>query len=121
MRESLKDPGRLKHMLMAIDNAMSFMEGHTEEDLKGKSMLFFAIVKALEIIGEAAYMLTPDFKENHPLTPWSQIVGFRHILVHGYYQVEVSELYNILQNDLLPLKEQVTDYIKEFGELDGEN
>ncbi|MBO4427068.1 MAG: DUF86 domain-containing protein [Bacteroidales bacterium] len=121
MREALKDPGRLEHILMAINNAMRFMEGHSEEDLKDNSILFFATVKTLEIIGEAAYMLTSEFKENHPATAWAQIVGLRHILVHGYYQVEVSELYNILHNDLQPLKEQVTAYLKEFDVPSGDN
>ena len=77
-------------------------------------MLFYAIVKNLEIIGEAAYMLTPAFKDRHPETPWKRIIGLRHILVHDYYQVDADELWNIIQNDLAPLRSQVDTYRKEF-------
>ena len=115
MREPLKDAGRLEHILIAIDNACSFTSGHSEEDLTNDKLLFYAVVKCVEIVGEAAYMLTTQFKENHPSTPWKTITGLRHALVHGYYQIESPELWNIIQNDLPPLKEQVEGYLKEVG------
>ncbi len=51
-------------------------------------MLKFAIIKNLEIIGEAAYKLTKSFKLKHTSIEWSDIIGMRHILVHGYYQIK---------------------------------
>ena len=117
MREELRDPGRLEHILMAIDNVLSFTTDRSVEDLRDDKMLFYGTVKNLEIIGEAAYMLTPAFKNAHPGTPWKKIIGLRHILVHDYYQVEANELWNIIHKDLNPLKTQVTKYLKEiFGE-----
>ena len=59
MREELRDPGRLEHILASIDRINNFVEGHIADDLKGDSQLFYAVVKNLEIIGEAAYMLSP--------------------------------------------------------------
>ena len=87
MREPLRDQGRLRHILGAIDNVLEFMEEKTADDLRRDRILFYAVVKNIEIIGEAAYMLSDDFKTSHPGTEWKSIVAMRHFLVHGYYQV----------------------------------
>lgn len=92
------------------------MEGKTESDLVDNSMLFYAVVKNIEIIGEAAYKLTHEFKESHSNTPWRQIIAMRHILVHGYYQVTASEVYNVYQQDLPELLSQLTGYLKEISD-----
>lgn len=63
-------------------------------------MLFYAVVKNIEIIGEAAYKLTHEFTEMHPEIPWKQIIRMRHILVHGYYQINAEQLYNVYTEDL---------------------
>ncbi len=114
MREALRDPSRLKHMVDSINNVNQYMEGKTESDLMSNSMLFFAVVKNIEIVGEAAYKLTLEFKETHPATPWRQIIAMRHILVHGYYQVSASEIYNVYKNDLPGLLSQLTSYLEEL-------
>lgn len=62
MRETLRDPLRLKHIVDAIHNVNSYMKGRSENDLITNSMLFFAVVKNIEIIGEAAYKLSTEFK-----------------------------------------------------------
>jgi uncharacterized protein with HEPN domain len=49
--------------------------------------LRFAVIKNLEIIGEASYLLTKEFKSRHDSIEWKDIIGMRHILVHGYYQI----------------------------------
>jgi uncharacterized protein with HEPN domain len=114
MREPVKDPARLEHILLAIDRIFSFVDGRDLEDIQKDSMLYYAVVKNIEIIGEAAYMLTPEFKEAHPETPWKIIIGMRHFLVHGYFEVSADEVQNVVEKDLLPLKEQVENYLKEF-------
>ncbi len=116
MRETLRDPLRIKHMLDAIHNVNMYMKGRTEDDLVNNSMLFYAVVKNIEIIGEAAYKLTNDFKESHPDTPWRQIVSMRHILVHGYYQVTADEIFNVYQQDLPILLQQLSSYFDEMKE-----
>ncbi len=55
MREVLRDPSRLRHMIDSINNVNQYMEGKSESDLASNSMLFFAVVKNIEIVGEAAY------------------------------------------------------------------
>lgn len=100
MRESERDPLRIEHMKEAISRVNEYMEGKTCEDLKENSMLFYAVVKNIEIIGEAAYKLTKEFTESHPEIPWKQIIKMRHILVHGYYQIGTEQLHNVYTEDL---------------------
>ena len=59
-------------------------------------------------------MLTSEFRDSHPATPWKIIVGMRHFLVHGYYEVDSDEVWNVVEKDLQPLKQQLESYLKEF-------
>lgn len=70
-------------------------------------MLFYATVKNIEIIGEAAYKLTHAFCRLHPETPWDFIAKMRHVLVHDYYQISTKEVWKVIKDDLQPLREQV--------------
>lgn len=114
MREPIRDKGRLEHILMAINKVFEFSEGVKKEDFKKDGILYFAIVKNIEIIGEASYMLSQEFKDTHPDTDWKAIVGMRHFLVHGYYHVNANEVWNVIVQDLQPLKEQIEIYLKEL-------
>ncbi|MDR1003431.1 MAG: DUF86 domain-containing protein [Prevotellaceae bacterium] len=107
MREKVKDKTRLLHILEAIDNLFEFTKNITFEEYKANKVLRFAIIKNLEIIGEAAYLLTKEFKEEHPEIDWSSIIYMRHVLVHGYYQIKDDIVWATVQTDLKPLKEQI--------------
>ncbi len=116
MREIPRDIGRLRHILHAIDNINRFLAEHTANDFRNDTLLYYGVVKNLEIIGEAAYMLTKEFQEAHPDTPWRQIIGMRHFLVHGYYQVDSSEVWITATRDLNPLGKQIETYLAELTE-----
>jgi uncharacterized protein with HEPN domain len=77
------DKVRLKHMLEAARDALSFASGRTRQDLETDKMLTFALIRCVEIIGEAATRLTPEFREQHPLLPWGDIIGMRNRLIHA--------------------------------------
>ena len=113
MRERIRDLGRLQHILEHIDCAEQFMQGRNLADLEKDVLLRYAVVKCLEIIGEAAYMLTLEFKEKHPQTPWNVIVKMRHVLVHGYFSIEMPIVWDIIKNDFPVLRPQIEQYIKE--------
>ena len=100
----------LEQFLLFIKRKLKFSIVKWELD----SILYFAIVKNIEIIGEASYMLSLDFKDAHPDTNWKVIVAMRHFLVHGYYQVDPEEVWNVIEQDLQPLKEQVEKYLAEM-------
>lgn len=114
MREPVKDPGRIEHMIQAINRISDFVKDKTKDEIQKDSILYYAVVKNIEIIGEAAYMLTNEFKDSHSETPWRIIIGMRHFLVHGYYEVDPDEVWNVIDKDLKPLKEQLEKYLKEF-------
>ena len=116
MRERIRDLGRLQHILEHIDRASQFLNGKTLADLENDALLRYAVVKCLEIIGEAAYMLSPEFKDDHLDTPWLQIEKMRHVLVHGYYQILPEVLWLTIKDDLPALKANVLNYLSSLEE-----
>lgn len=115
MREKPKDHERLHHILEAIENIFEFVQGKTFETYQGDKILRFAIIKNLEIIGEASYLLTNDFKNSNCNIEWNDMVRMRHILVHGYYQIKDEIIWATIETDLLPLKAKITILLNEFN------
>lgn len=113
MREKPKDKERLYHMIEAIDNIFEFVEGKSYETFENDKILRFAVIKNLEIIGEAAYLLTKNFKANHDSVDWNDMIGMRHILVHGYYQIRFDIIWATIETELQSLKEKITEFINE--------
>ena len=107
MRETIRDKGRLEHILQAIDCIFEFTENVTYEDFIANKMMKFAVIKNIEIIGEASYKLTKKFCQEHTEIEWDIIVKMRHVLVHGYYQIEDKFAWFVVQNELHPLKEKI--------------
>ena len=112
MREKPKDNERLLHMHEAIDNIFEFVADKTFESYKKDKILRFAIIKNLEIIGEAAYLLTKDFKSSNDSIQWNDLIGMRHILVHGYYEIKDEIIWATIETDLTPLKTKLQRLIK---------
>ena len=107
MREGIKDIGRLQHMLSAIENVEEFTAGVSLEEFNNSKILFFAVVKNIEIVGEATYMLSKEFKQSHNSIPWQIIEKMRHVLVHGYYTISHETVWETVENDLPELKKQI--------------
>jgi len=112
MREKPRDKERLLHIIEAIDNICEFVENKTFGIYKTDKILRFAVIKNLEIIGEAAYLLTKEFKENNPTIEWSEMIGMRHILVHGYYQIKDEIIWATIETELSLLKEKITTLLQ---------
>ena len=87
---------------------------HSFDDVQADRILFYGFSKMVEIIGEAAYMVTKEFKNSHPQLPWRQIEGMRHILVHGYYSISPEVLWDVIINDVPALIPVLKDYIREI-------
>ena len=81
MRED--DVVRLRHMLEAAHEAVGFAQGRPRADLNSDRKLVLALVKAIEIIGEAAYQIPQTARDEAPDIPWEDIIGMRHRLVHA--------------------------------------
>ncbi len=96
------DAIRLRHMLDAAIRARSFVQDRKRDDLETDEMLALALVRLLEIIGEAAARVSQDVKSKLPAIPWRQITGTRNRLIHGYFAVDLDIVWAIVQNDLPP-------------------
>lgn len=107
MREPERDYGRLQDILQAANNILFFTEGRSREQLSSDKLRYFAVVKNVEIIGEAAYMLSLEFKEKHKHIPWDDIIRMRHVLVHGYATILPELLWHTALEDVPLLKEQI--------------
>ena len=98
-----REQTRLRHMLDAARKARAFMEGRTRDDLDSDEMLMLAIVRLLEILGEAAKAVPYEIKQQRSDIPWRQISGTRDRLIHGYYSVDLDIVWMIVDQDLPPL------------------
>jgi uncharacterized protein with HEPN domain len=113
MREKSRDKGRLEDILKSIGYVRQYAENVTFEQFVNDTMRYFAIMKNVEIIGEAANMLTRNFRQTHTELPWRQIVSMRNVLVHGYANISDIQLWQTVTEDLPPLEHVIRSYIDE--------
>ena len=113
MREPERDNGRLLDIIQAANHIISFTEGYSLEELSADILRYFAVVKNVEIIGEASFMLSTDFKEKHTDIPWNDIIRMRHVLVHGYSTVLPELLWQTALEDVPRLKGQIEAILQE--------
>jgi uncharacterized protein with HEPN domain len=101
------DEAYLRDMLNAARDALEFGRGLTFEQFQASLLHQMAILKAIEIIGEAASRISPAFHAAHPEIPWQAIIGMRHRLVHGYFEVDYQRVWDTLQRDIPALIAQL--------------
>lgn len=97
----------LRHMLDAAQKAKEFIKGRSRDDLDSHEMLALAVVRLLEVLGEAARSVSQEFKNRHSEITWKQISGTRDRLIHGYFDVDLDIIWAILTRDLPPLITQL--------------
>ena len=97
---SESDAIRLRHMLDAARDALGFGAGKTADDLQSNRMLALALIRCIEIIGEAASRVGVELKNGHPNVPWADIVGMRNRLVHAYFEIDLVRVRDTLAADL---------------------
>lgn len=97
------DDARLQHMLDAAQKAVAFTQGKSRADVESNEVLMLALVRLLEILGEAAKNVSEATKGNAPQIPWRQIAGTRDRLIHGYFAVDPDILWAIITQDMPPL------------------
>jgi len=113
MREHSRDRGRLEDIVKYAQNVNVIISGISFEEFTKDIRIYYSVMKNIEVIGEAANMLTRHFREIHAELPWRQIVSMRNVLVHGYAQVSDADLWQTATNDIQPLCEQVQRYLSD--------
>jgi uncharacterized protein with HEPN domain len=98
-----EDRPRLRHMLDHASEAIEMVRKRKRPDIDTDRQLNLALVRLLEIIGEAAGRVSAETRERYPDIPWHEIVSLRNRLIHGYDQVDFDILWEIVQGDLPPL------------------
>jgi uncharacterized protein with HEPN domain len=111
MRGKLGDEVRLRHIYDAILEIELYVDGKSFSDFMDNSMMRFACVKQLEIIGEASNHVSTDTKNTFSTVEWAQIVGMRNIFVHEYFGIDANLVWEILTNDIPELKERVKEIL----------
>jgi len=102
-----RDAVSLRHMLDHSREVLALFQGKRRRELDEDRVLSLALVRLLEIIGEAANRISEDLRERHPEIPWAQIISLRNRLIHGYDSVDMDILWEILQKDIPTLAAQL--------------
>ncbi|HRO24636.1 MAG TPA: DUF86 domain-containing protein [Promineifilum sp.] len=104
---------RLHHVRDHTAEAISMADGKTRDDLDADRMLELALVRLMEIIGEAAGRISPETRAKLPEIPWSDVVAMRNRLIHGYDNVDHDILWDTITHDLPLLLEAVDNLIEQ--------
>jgi uncharacterized protein with HEPN domain len=115
MKGKIGDKQRLGHILDAISEIESYTTGVEIKDFLLNSMMRFASIKQIEIIGEAANYITSETKLLFTDVEWTQIIGMRHILIHEYFGVDANLVWQVIINDIPTLKASIYKIYSTLG------
>ena len=101
------DKIRLQNMLDHAREAVSLVHGKNRRDLESDRVLELALVRLVEVVGEAAVKTSPKCKRDYPFIPWAGIIGMRNRLIHGYNSIDLGVLWDTIEIDLPPLIEKL--------------
>jgi uncharacterized protein with HEPN domain len=109
----IDDRTRLLHIRGSIDHALEFTaEGRDAFFADAKTQ--HAVVRALEVIGEAVKGISEPIQEAHPEVPWRQIAAMRDRLIHGYFTVDLKIVWSVVENELRPLRQKVETILQQL-------
>lgn len=114
MKNRLGDNARIKHIYDAILEIELYLKNVSYDIFSSNSMMQYACVKQLEIIGEAANHLTPHFKKLYSEIPWREIIGLRNILIHEYFGIDTKIVWDIINTDIVSMKTQIKKIIDQI-------
>jgi uncharacterized protein with HEPN domain len=95
-----RDEAYLLDILIAARKALQFLDGMTWQHFAQSELHQNAVIRPLEIIGEAARRISQDTRDAHPEIPWEQMIGMRNRLIHEYFRVNLTTVWETVQNDL---------------------
>lgn len=104
----------LQHIHEATERIALYLGDTQREEFYSDLMLQDAVVRQLQIIGEATRSLSDEFKGNHPEIPWIQIIGMRNRIIHEYFRVNLAIVWEVVRNDLPVIAGQVTKILADL-------
>ena len=112
---SKKDPlVFIEHIIENINDIELFSEGLKRKDLEKDRLRHKAIIRSVEVIGEAAKNIPLQIRNKYPEIPWKDISGTRDTLIHRYFGIDFDILWNIIRNDIPLLKKQISKIKKDL-------
>ncbi len=94
----------IEDILEAMTNAEMFVRHMTYEEFKTDTKTLYALIRAIEVMGEAAKHIPDTVRKEFPDIPWRDIAGMRDRLIHGYFQIESERVWNVVKKDIPQLK-----------------
>jgi uncharacterized protein with HEPN domain len=94
------DRVRMLHMIEACESVQRFIQGRRRLDFESDQMLLFAVVRAIEVLGEAAGKVSEDTRSACPEIPWPEITNMRNRLIHGYFDIDIDIVWNTASIEL---------------------
>jgi len=107
---------RLQHMLDHAKEAIELIAGKDKAELQRDRVLELALIRLIEIVGEACAKVISSTQLKYPSIPWPQIIGMRNRLIHGYDSVDLDVLWDTIEVDLPPLVDVLDKIIGQNGE-----
>jgi uncharacterized protein with HEPN domain len=104
------DRNRILHMLEAAQQAVLFIQGRSRSDLDSDAQLRLALLRSLEVLGEAAARVSAELREAHPEIPWRKVANTRNRLIHAYFDVNLDIVWStvcVAVPDLVPKLERL--------------
>jgi len=106
----------VEDVIDAMDKALQFVEGMSYDEFAQDSKTVFAVVRAIEIIGEAVKNMPKDIREKHPEVPWKGMAGMRDKVIHGYFGVDMKVVWDTVKKripEVKPLFEKILRDLEE--------
>lgn len=111
-----RDQSLLLDMLLAARDAREFVARMDEAAFLKSALHQNAVIRCLEVIGEAAGKVSPGFQATHPAIPWREITGMRHRLIHNYAEVDLGLVWSVVGKKLVPLIAALAPLVPPEGE-----
>ena len=110
-----KDPKvLLQHILQSMELIEEYTQQLSAQEFLKLTSIQDAVIRRLEVIGEAAKNLPSEFKEKYQDIPWRKIAGMRDVLIHEYFGVDLNLTWQVAQNELPLLKDQLEDIFRQI-------
>jgi uncharacterized protein with HEPN domain len=107
MRDRLGDKVRLQHIVDAITEIESYIQGVSFDVFSSNSMMFNATLRQLEIVGEASNRLSENLRQANPHIPWVRIIGLRNLVIHEYFGIDDMTIWAVVTHNLPSLKMEI--------------
>jgi len=113
MKENKDNLVYIHHILDAITQVETYLENVNFETFSSNRMIFDAVTRQLEIIGEASNNIEDEFQKQFPNIPWRKVIGTRNLLIHEYFGVNKKVIWDACQDDIPELKKIILQIISE--------